>query len=114
MDNKPKLIEPGTHYFLEETLKKCNLYKVKRSILITNFSLFLGFFSIISVFLLYKYKTKPDEEKLKESKKKQKYYIMEQIKNVQEKNLRERQELITNIPKFESDYELLHKKFYIV
>ena len=30
------------------------------------------------------------------------------------KKLRERQELITNIPKFESDYELLHKKFYSV
>ena len=39
---------------------------------------------------------------------------MEQIKNVQEKKLKESQELITNIPKFESDYELLHKKFYIV
>ncbi len=114
MDNKPKLIEPGTHYFLEETLKQCNLYKIKRSVLITNFSLFVGFLSMFGVFLLYKYKTKPSEEKIKESKKKQRYYIMEQIKSVQEKKLKESQELITNIPKFESDYELLHKKFYIV
>ena len=111
---KPKLIEPGTHYFLGETLKQCNFYKTKRSMLITNLSLFIGFFSIISIFLFYKYKTKPNEEELKQNRKTQKIYVMEQIKNVQEKKLKESQELITNIPKFESDYELLHKKFYSV
>ena len=72
------------------------------------------FASIIGGFLYYKFRTKPNEGDLKKRKKNQQIYVMEQIKNVQEKKLRERQELITNIPKFESDYELLHKKFYSV
>ena len=33
------------------------------------------------------------------------------IKSLNEKTARERQELITNLPNFESDYELMHKKF---
>ena len=72
------------------------------------------FTSIIGGFLYYKFRTKPNENDLKQRKKNQQIYVMEQIKNVQEKKLRERQELITNIPKFESDYELLHKNFYSV
>ena len=114
MNNNPKLIEPGTHYFLKETLKQCNYFKLKRKTLIANAFLFLFFASIIGGFLYYKFRTKPNEDDLKKRKKNQQIYVMEQIKNVQEKKLRERQELITNIPKFESDYELLHKKFYSV
>ena len=38
-------------------------------------------------------------------------YILGKIKSLNEKAAKERQELITNLPNFESDYELMHKKF---
>ena len=54
------------------------------------------------------------DKDLEEREQQKKYYILSKIKSLNEKAADERQKMITNLPKFESDYELLHEKFYNV
>jgi len=98
---KPLLIEPGVKYFLNETLKKCHVFKESHNIFILNMSLFAGFLVILGVVLLFKYKGKltPKEIQIKDNEKKQ--YILTKIKNYQDTRLRESQSLITGLPKWE-------------
>ena len=105
------LIEPGVKYFLKETLKNCNKKRIMYNNNLFNLWLFLGFFSILGIFLYYKFKTKPTKQDLEKKEKLKETYIINKVKSLNEKAARERQELITNLPKFESDYELMHKKF---
>jgi hypothetical protein len=105
------LIEPGVKYFLNETLKNCNKKKVQYNNNLFNFLLFLGFFTVLGIFLYYKFKSRPSDKDLEEREQQKKYYILSKIKSLNEKAADERQRMITNLPKFESDYELMHKKF---
>ena len=105
------LIEPGVKYFLNETLKDWNKKRVQYNNNLFNFLLFLGFFTVLGIFLYYKFKSRPSEKDLEEREQQKKYYILSKIKSLNEKAADERQKMITNLPKFESDYELMHKKF---
>jgi len=98
----PNLIEPGVKYFLNETLKNCNKKRVEYNNNLFNILLFLGLFSIVSLFLYYKFKTRPTKNDLEEKEKQKKYYILNKIKSLNEKAAKERMEMITNLPKFES------------
>jgi hypothetical protein len=81
----PKLIEPGTRYFLNASLNRCNEIKNKYYNQIFNISVFKG--------RLSKY-----EMEIKETQKKE--YIMSKIKNYQDTRRKERQQMITNLPKW--------------
>jgi len=105
------LIEPGVRYFLKETLKNCNKKRTIYNNNLFNVCLFLGFFLILGIILLYKFKTRPTKKDLEEREKLKKTYIINKIKSLNEKASKERHELLTALPKFESDYELMHKKF---
>ena len=105
------LIEPGVKYFLKETLKNCNKKRLTYKNNVFNMCLFLEFFAVLGIVLYYKFKNKPSKYDLKKKEELKKNYILSKIKSLNEKAARERQELITNLPKFESDYELMHKKF---
>ena len=105
------LIEPGVKYFLNETLKNCNKKRVQYNNNLFNFLLFLGFFTVLGIFLYYKFKSRPSDKDLEEREQQKKYYILSKIKSLNEEAADERQRMITNLPKFESDYELMHKKF---
>ena len=108
----PKLIEPGTKYFLFETLKKCNVNKSNYYNTIFNFLLLLIFIFILGIILIYKNNTKlsiDDEKRKKELRKK---YILEKIK-IFKRNKQENQN-ITNLPNFESVFVNLHKKYYSI
>ena len=98
---KPALIEPGVKYFLKETLKLCHTFKESHNIFLLNISLFMGFLVILGVVLLFKYKGKltPKEIQIKDNEKQQ--YILSKIKNYQDTRLRESQNLITGLPKWE-------------
>tara|TARA_B100000795_G_scaffold261015_1_gene237414 strand:+ start:4142 stop:4474 length:333 start_codon:yes stop_codon:yes gene_type:complete len=108
---KSSLIEPGVKYFLHETLKNYNKQKIKNKTKLFNVICFLSFFSILGIFLYYKFKTRPTRKDLEEKERLKKNYILSKIKSLNTKVAKERQELITNLPNFESDYELMHKKF---
>ena len=110
--NKPSLIEPGVKYFLNETLKNCRSKKQIREKININIVLLLFFFILIGSILYYKWKTKPTLEELKQRDNIKKYYILNKIKQIKDKKLKNRNETITNLPKFESDFVKLHKNFY--
>ena len=101
---KPKLIEPGVKYFLNETLKQTHQFKIKYQNTFLNIGLFLLFIIILGIILFVKYKgrlTTLEKEK-KEQDKRQ--YILSKIKKLQESKRQAHQELITGLPEWENDY----------
>lgn len=110
--NKPSLIEPGVKYFLNETLKNCKNKKQISEKININIALLMMFLFIIGSILYYKWKNKPTLEELKHKDNLKKHYILNKIKQITDKKLKDRNETITNLPKFESDFVKLHKNFY--
>ena len=110
----PKLVEPGARYFFYNTLKNINLKKVNlREISLNVFYLAL-FISILGLFLVYKYKTKLTPEEIKKKKDDQRVYLINKMKDLSYKEQLRHNKLITNLPKFESDFVLMHKNYYNV
>ena len=110
--NKPSLIEPGVKYFLNETLKNCRNKKQLSEKININIALLVVFLFIVGSILYYKWKNKPTLEELKQKDNLKKHYILNKIKQITDKKLKDRNETITNLPKFESDFVKLHKNFY--
>jgi hypothetical protein len=110
--NKPTLIEPGVKYFLNETLKNCRNKKQVSEKININITLLVLFSIIIGSILYYKWKHKPTLEELKQRDNLKKHYILNKIKQITDDKLKDRNETITNLPKFESDFVKLHKNFY--
>jgi hypothetical protein len=107
---KPRLVENGVKYFLNETLKQCHKFKQNFHNWIFNIAL-LGFFCLILVIILtYKYKGKltPIEKQKKDREKQQ--YILSKIQKFQEAKKIAHQELITGLPNWNSEYDLVHNK----
>lgn len=104
---KPMLTEPGVKYFINETLKQCHRFKEQHQNTIFNIGILLVFFFILGVLLLYKYKGKltPQEIEQKETIKKQ--YILSKIKNFQDAKLRAQQSLITGLPHWENEFDII-------
>ena len=108
----PSLTEPGVKYFLRETLKQC---KVKRNIYhnkLLNIALFILFLLILSILLYYKYKTRPTDEDRKKLKQLKRDYFITRVRTIEAKKAKSLSESITDLPKFESPFEVLHKNFY--
>ena len=111
----PKLTERGTKYFLSETLKNCNKNRIYYSNIMFNFSLFIIFICILCLYLAFKYDLKKNNIKnTKEKSIELENYILTKLGNVFHENQVKRDNMLTSLPKFESDYELLHEKFYNV
>jgi len=108
--SKPILTEPGVKYFLNETLKQCREFKITYNNSILNISLFVAFFVILGALLLIKYKGKltPSEKDMKNKEKQQ--YILTKIKNYQDAKQQYREELITGLPQWETEYDMVHRK----
>ena len=104
MAYRPILTEPGVKYFLGETLKNCKKNKETFNIKIFNLALFIGFLFVVTALLVYKYKMKPGPEERKKKDNLKRDYFINKAK-IYNKS-------ITNLPNFESPFELLHKKFY--
>ena len=106
----PKLIEPGVKLFINHTLNQCNQFKQKYYNTIINIGLFIIFCIIFCLLLMVKYKGKPtpEEQEVKEREKEQ--YIMSRIKNYQQDKLVAQQQLITGLPHWDTEYDIIHKK----
>ena len=108
---KPTLIEPGTKFFLNETLKQTHSFRLKYYNYIINIGLFLLFLIILGAILLYKYKGRLTPiEKEKKNKEKQQY-ILSKIKTFQENKKKAQQELITGLPNWDSEFDVINQKF---
>jgi len=107
---KPTLTEPGVKYFLNQTLKQCHIIREKFHNTIFNIGLFIGFIIILGVILLYKYKGRLTPVEIEKKNKEKQQYILSKIQKFQEAKRIAHQELITGLPAWESEYDILHKK----
>jgi hypothetical protein len=111
--SKPILTEPGVKYFLSETLKQCRVFKNTYNNTLLNIIITICFLTILGIILFFKYKGKltPAEQELKNKQKR--YYILSKIQNFQETKQRAEQELITGLPHWETEYDVVHRKINI-
>jgi hypothetical protein len=105
---KPMLIEPGVRYFINETLKQCHQFKEKHHNMIFNIGLFIVFFLILGILLLYKYRGKLTPEEIEEKEMQKKQYILSKIKNYQDAKIRAQQQLITGLPHWENEFDIIN------
>ena len=73
------------------------------------FLFLIVFFGII---LIIKYRGKITKQEKQEKNRKQKEYILSKIKIMQDVKRQNSQDLITNLPKWETDYDILNRKIY--
>lgn len=107
--SKPLLIEPGVKYFLSETLKQCREFKNKYNNILLNIGLFFLFLLLLGVILLFKYKGKLTPSEKAQRNYEQHQYILNKIRNFQEAKKRASQELITGLPAWENEFDIINK-----
>ena len=108
----PRLIEPGVSYFLRKSLSKCNQNKSLYFNRLFNLGLLFIFVMILGGLLMYKKTTKLSDVEKDVKKQKNKEFILKKIKSLSEKERKKRNEIITSLPKFESNFVQLHKNYY--
>lgn len=106
--SKPKLTEPGVKYFLNETLQQCHVFKEKHYNMIFNIGCIIMFFILFALLLLYKYKGKLTPKEIKEKELEKKQYIISKIKNFQDVKLKAQQSLITGLPHWENEFDIIN------
>ena len=104
----PALTEPGVKYFLGQTLKKCKKKKNEFYCLLFNLFFFVAFLCLFGGILYYKYKGKPSKEDNERRKLELENYVVSKIKQHQKPT----KNLITNLPKFENNTEIMHRNFF--
>jgi hypothetical protein len=108
--SKPMLTEPGTKYFIGETLKQCHQFKEKHYNMLFNIGFFVLFVMALGIFLIFKYKGKLTPEEMEEREMIKKQYILSKIKNFQDARLRAQQQLITGLPHWENEFDIINDK----
>ena len=82
---------------------------VNVKILFTNpVLLLIGFFIILGILLLYKYKGKLTPEEIEEKELEKKKFILSKIRNYQDAKVRAQQELITGLPHWENEFDIIN------
>jgi len=107
--SKPELVEPGVKYFLHQSLKQCHIIKEKMHNTIFNIGLFIVFLIVLCIILFYKYKGKITPIEIQKKNKEKQEYILSKIINFQESKKRAHQELITGLPSWEEEHEMINK-----
>ena len=110
----PNLTEPGVKYFLRETLKQCHDKRANYYNIMWNCGFFLLLLILVGVILSYRKRHKLTPEEKKEKKERDHAHVMIKIKALREERKKINNEIITNLPKFESDFEVMHKKYYAI
>jgi hypothetical protein len=83
MDN-PNLVDPGTRYYLFNSLQKSHHYRVKYYSIIFNILVFIFFIGGTALFLYWRYKEKPSNAELKARRDAEERYILSKIRFYQE------------------------------
>ena len=107
----PSLVEPGVKYFLGETLKNCRKTKYEHYNQLLNIVLFFIFFGILGIVVYYSYREKKDEETREEKNERKQLYVLNMVREFNDKQLRKHGDKITDLPEFESEFEITMKKF---
>ena len=114
MDQSSHLTEPGVRSFLCGVLKNCRDKKNALYSTLFNISAFLLFIGLLGGILYYRRKGKVPEEEKKSQKRKEEMYIIEKIKAVRNKTKKDQNLIITELPKLNSGFDVLHKNYYSV
>jgi hypothetical protein len=104
---KSSLVEPRVLFMMNQSLKQYHNNKIKYYNWIFNIILFLAFILILGLILLYKYKGKLTPIEINKNKKEKEQYILSKIKNFQESKRIAQQELITGLPHWKSDHDMI-------
>jgi len=104
---KPTLTEPGVKYFLNHALKQSHIIREKFHNNIFNIGMLILFLIILGVILIYKYKGKLTHVEIAQKNKEKQQYILERIKKFQIAKQKAHQELITGLPQWENEYNIL-------
>ena len=110
--SQPNLVEPDTKYFIKQTLKNCHTVKDKYYSYIYNVMAFFFIIIFFGIILIIKYRGKLTKVEKQEKSRKQKEYVLSKIKIMQDVKRQNSQDLITNLPKWETDYDILNRKIY--
>ena len=107
---QPKLIEPGAKYFFKETIKQHHKVNFDRYNILVNIFLFLFFALLVYSFLAFKKKEKLKKKPIKQNITEQQQIILEILKKASSKKIEENhsQSMITNLPKFETDFNVFY------
>ena len=97
-DQGPNLIEPGTKYFFKSSLKQCNVVKQKHMNKLYNITLLLVFVFIVGCVMFYNYKGRLRKEEVYIKHEKERQYILEKVRKLDEDRQKESQQRITNLP----------------
>jgi len=114
MDNSSHLTEPGVRSFLCGILRTCRDKKNALYSKLFNITAFLLFIGILGGILYYRRQTKMPEEEKKSRRKKEEMYIIEKIKSMRNKTKKDQNLIITELPKLDSGFDVLHKNYYSV
>lgn len=98
MDLKPNLIEPGTKYFLRNTLTQCKIFRDKHINFAYNVGLVLLFLIILGVILYARYKGNISPEEKRKKMRKEKEYIFSKLTQYNDFKQKQSNNLITNLP----------------
>jgi cell division protein YceG involved in septum cleavage len=96
--DQPKLTEPGTKYFLTQTLKECRKFKTRNVNLFFNASMTLLLLFVVGGLLLYKYRGKPTKAEIAKKNNDKHVYIMSKLNQLTIAKSKNNTDLITNIP----------------
>ncbi len=110
--SQPNLVDQDTKFFLKQTLKNCHTIKNNYYSYIYNIMAFLFIIVFFGIVLIIKYRGKLTKDEKQEKSRKQKEYILSKIKIMQDVKRQNSQDLITNLPKWETDYDILNRKIY--
>lgn len=94
----PTLIEPGTKYFFKKTLKQCNEIKVHHMNKLYNITMLVLFLFILACIMFYNFKGRLSKEEKYIKFEKERKYILEKVRALDEERQKESQERITNLP----------------
>ncbi len=108
--SKPALTEPGVKYFLHQTLKQCHAVRDNFHNTVFNIGLFIAFLLILGLVLLYKYKGKLTPAEIQRKNKEKQEYILSKVQKFQQAKRIAHQEIITGLPEWESEYDVIHSK----
>ena len=106
-----RLVEPGVKYFFRESLKQCQTTKFEYYNSLFNLVLCVIFVLVFGTILLMTYRNKQDSYGRKQKLRQQEEYLAMKIHKIKQEKQRERGQMITNIPEFESEQHIQMKKF---
>ena len=110
--SEPNLINSDAKIFLSHTLKKCHKVKENYYNYVYNIIAFVFLIALFGIILVIKYRGKSSPQEIREKSKKTKEYILSKIKIMQDVKRQNSQDLITNLPKWESGQDILNRKIY--